>query len=307
MVEYFGADRPLNGITPADADNWAISMKQKYAEATIARTVKRARQFYKAARRAKLVTEDPFEDVKPGSMVNEEKLHYISVADTEKVIAACPDAEWRGIVALARYGGLRCPSDVLALTWGDVRWDEGKFRVKSPKTEKSANKGIRWVPIFPELKPHLEAMFDAAEPGTVHVINRTRNDGVNLRQQLERIIYRGTDLEQWPRLFQNMRASCETDLASKYGVYLATKWCGNSAGVANAHYLQVTDADFARANGSGQAAHKAAQQGAEWGVPERTNENEISDKRQGIPLISLPVHQSTNVHMPRQGLEPWTR
>jgi len=297
----------LSNITPADADAWVIALKRNYAEATIARTIKRGRQFYKAARRAKLVTEDPFEDVKPGSMVNEEKLHYVSATDAEKVLAACPDGEWRAIVALARYGGLRCPSELLALTWGDVRWAEGKFRVKSSKLEHTAGKGIRWVPLFPELRPHLEALFDAAEPGTVYVINKSRNGGVNLWTQLERINYRGTDLEQWPRLFQNLRASCETDLASKFGVYLATKWAGNSAGVANAHYLQVTDADFELANGSARTAHKAAQSGTEVSRPERTNESEIGIKRKAIPHMSTGGVHCPKVHMPRQGLEPWTR
>jgi integrase len=74
------------------------------------------------------------------------------------VIDACPDAEWRLIFALSRFGGLRCPSEHLALTWPDVDWERDRFRVDSSKT------GLRWVPIFPELRPYLEKKFSTWPP-----------------------------------------------------------------------------------------------------------------------------------------------
>jgi hypothetical protein len=82
------------------------------------------------------------------------------------------------LVALSRYGGLRCPSEHLALTWADVDWERQRFLVRSSKT------GERWVPLFPELLPHLEAAFDRAEPGAVYVIAQHRNTNMNLRTRL---------------------------------------------------------------------------------------------------------------------------
>jgi integrase len=99
----------------------------------------------------------------------------------ERLLAACPDGQWRLIVALSRYGGLRCPSETLALTWGDVDWDRGRIRVPSSKTERYKGKAFREIPLFPELRQHLEEAFDAAEPGTVHVITRYRDATGNLR------------------------------------------------------------------------------------------------------------------------------
>ena len=66
--------------------------------------------------------------------------------------------------------------------------DLGRFLVHSPKTEHHENRGERSVPIFRELRPYLEDVFEQAEPGTVYVINRYRNAKVNLRTQLLRII-----------------------------------------------------------------------------------------------------------------------
>ena len=53
------------------------------------------------------------------------------------MIAACPDAEWRLIVALARFGVGCCPSEHLALTWADVLWDLGKLRRGKPKDRRA--------------------------------------------------------------------------------------------------------------------------------------------------------------------------
>ena len=38
-------------------------------------------------------------------------------------------------MVLARYGGLRCPSEVLSLRWQDVDWEMQRVTAPSPKTE----------------------------------------------------------------------------------------------------------------------------------------------------------------------------
>ncbi len=107
--------------------------------------------------------------------MNTARAFYVTREATEKIIAACPDAEWRLIVALARYGGLRTPSETFALTWADVDWEHNRIRVPSPKTACHAGRESRMLPLFPELRPHLEAVFDEAEPGTIHVIDQASN------------------------------------------------------------------------------------------------------------------------------------
>jgi hypothetical protein len=58
-------------------------------------------------------------------------------------------------------------------------------------------------------------------------------------------------LKPWPRLFHNLRASRETELAKEYPIHVVTAWLGNTPRIAMKHYLQVTDADFERASQSG--------------------------------------------------------
>ena len=106
------------------------------------------------------------------------------------------------------------------------------------------------IPLFTELRPHLEAVFDEAEPGTVHVISRYRGKEVNLRTHLLRIIRRA-GLVPWPRVFHNMRASRQNELAADLPIHVACTWIGNTALIAGKHYLEVTDDYFDAALQSG--------------------------------------------------------
>jgi integrase len=285
LTHHFGDGQPLDRITPSDVDAFVAALRnKKYAPAYVARLVKYGKQFFHAARRAGLIARSPFDDVKAGAMTNPDRMYFLDREDADRIIDACPDAEWRLIVALARYGGLRCPSEVVALTWADIDWDRGRFLVKSPKTAHHADGGRRWVPLFPELRWHFEAAFEQAETGTAHVVKRTRCHDTNLRTTFERIVYRA-GLVPWPKPFQNMRASRETELTQAFPLHVVTAWIGNSARIAAKHYLQVTDADFERAaepkeseidsgrkpaGGGAQAAHKAAQSGAGLGSLDAT-------------------------------------
>lgn len=124
--------------------------------------------------------------------VNKSRDFYVTRELTQKVIDACPDAEWRLIVAFSRYGGLRCPSEYLSLRWGDVDWEQGRVRVTSPKTAHHPGGESRVVPLFPELRRCLEEVFEQAEAGTEYVITRYRDMNADLRIQLLRIIDRAT-------------------------------------------------------------------------------------------------------------------
>ncbi len=168
------------------------------------------------------------------------------------MLDACPDAEWRLIFGLARFGGLRCPSEHLALTWNCIDWAHGRIRVPSPKTEHHAGRTSRTIPLFPELLPLINEVWDnfGDEPGEF-VINRGRDSNLNLRTQLTRIIERA-GLEPWPKLFQNLRSTRETELAEEYPIHVVCDWLGNTKAIAAKHYLQVTDEHFRKATRSAQ-------------------------------------------------------
>ena len=221
----------------------------------------RAKQFFRAAARKELIAKSPFADMSGnGVKATTDRQVFVSREDAQRVLGACPNAQWRLLFALYRYAGLRCPSEPLSLRWNDIDWERGRMTVTSPKTAHHEGKGTRAVPIFPELLPYLEDAYELAEEGSEFVITRYRDRNANLRTQLERII-RKAGLEPWPKPFQNLHSTRETELAETYPIHVVCAWIGNSEAVAQKHYLQVTDEHFESAKG-GKAAHKQAQQGA---------------------------------------------
>ena len=75
-------------------------------------------------------------------------------------------------------------------------------------------------------------------------------------------IIRKAGLEPWPKLFHNLRASRETELAAEHPMHVVCEWIGNSPKVAKEHYLRVTDADFDKAIASAEGAQESAPESA---------------------------------------------
>ncbi len=246
LLDHFGPYKPIDKITALDAQAFLRFLKARYAPGTATQMVKHAKLFLQAAVDGELLARNPFEKVRGSASKSTARQHFITRDVAAQVIDACPDRQWRLIVALSRYGGLRCPSEHLVLKWSDVNWDKRKFRVDSPKT------GERWVPIFPELAPFLDEVWTwAQEQGhglDDYVITRYRGPDTNLRDFLDRIIVRA-GLTPWPKPFHNLRASRETELAAEFPIHVVCQWIGNSVTIAAKHYLQVTEGDFEKAAG----------------------------------------------------------
>jgi integrase len=300
LVAFFGVDKLIRDITEADAEEfYRWQLAEGLASNTVRRTSGRAKQFLRFAVRKRLIPSNPFADLKTTVGSNPERKFFVNAESAGKVLDACPDAEWRLIFALCRWGGLRCPSEVLALRWVDVDWERSRFTVRSRKTEHHEGKDRRIVPIFPELLTHLADAFDRAQPGQEFVVTRCRDDGVNLRTQLERILERA-GLVPWPKLFHNLRASRQTELAERYPIHVVCAWLGNSARIAGEHYLQVTETHYVQAAQipAQSAANKDCQ--PKTGLPARKEESPCC---QGL---ASKVNICQDLEMPLVGLEPTT-
>ncbi len=118
LIEVFGKDRPLDTITVGDAKDFHIKLKERYAPSTLARTLKWAKQFFQAAIDKELINRNPFAKIKAHATLDAEKIHFIPRDVAYKVIEACPDAEWRLLFALSRFGGLAPPSGTWLLHAG---------------------------------------------------------------------------------------------------------------------------------------------------------------------------------------------
>ncbi len=300
LVTYFENDTPLRDVTAGDAASFRRHLLRKgLSENTVRRRCGRAKQFFAVAVRQRLIVDNPFADVKTAMLANRDRFHFVTKEDAEKVLAACPCAQWRLLFALSRYGGLRCPSEHLSLRWGDVDWEHDRITVRSPKTEHHVGGESRIIPMFPELRTYLEECFDLAEPGTEFVITRYRNTNANLRTQLLRIIRRA-GVQPWAKLFQNLRSTRETELADDFPMHVVCQWIGNSQPIAAKHYLQVTDDHFSK------ALQKALQQPAV--LPRTGSQSDLPLSTQA-PVLQRDAADCEKVpegQAPRVGLEPTT-
>ncbi len=294
LVEFFGADKLLPEITPGDADRYKLHLVgKKLAPMTVRKRLQFATMIFRAAQRHRIISESPFVDVSiKASMPNRER--FITVEETQKLLDACPNADWRAIVALSRYGGLRCPSKVLSLRWQDINWAEERIVVSSPKTEHHPGKESRVIPLFPELKSVLGEVLEVAPDGAVYVVDermRKSSQGksgwrnCNLRTHFKRIIILA-GLKPWERLFHNLRSSRQTELAERFPSHVVCDWLGNSETIARKHYLQTTNDHFSQAlideeSGGAKSGAPAAQNAAQH---TRASKGTVSQKSEKEPL-----------------------
>lgn len=279
LISRFGADCRLGEITAFNAEEWRNWLTregnrrgckpketgQPMAEDTVRKHCSVASQFFEAAIEGGLLTKNPFAKIPKSSQGNVSRQFFVSQAVAEKCIEEAPSVDWRTIIALARYGGVRCPSEIAGLKWSDVNLPAGVMTIHSPKTAHHKSKGIRQTPIFPELRPYLDAAWDAAKDGAVYVVPSVKSGDKNLGTQFARMVKRA-GFVPWPRLFQNLRASRQTELLAEYPAKDVTTWLGNTQAVAIKHYAMAQDSVFERAakQGAGtrpaKAGHKMGQQ-----------------------------------------------
>ncbi len=246
LNEFFG-NKSLRDISHDDAAKFRRWLDAK----TLGENGKRvhiavAKMLFNAAKRRKLVNENPFEFQKATLVLDRSRDFFLTRANAMKIIDACPDNQWRLIFALWRFAALR-KMEIFQLRWENVLWDQGRMLVTIPKTRHHAGKESRFIPIG-EILPWLEKAFDEALEGTERVITRFTETNVNLAKPFEKII-EAAGLTIWPKLIQNLRGSCETDwLDGGNPAHVVARWVGHSVKVQNDNYAQVDDHHFEQFN-----------------------------------------------------------
>ena len=269
LYPAFGPNKAIRDITPGLAEEWRAwialegnrregrrkpaegeTVRKDLSDNTVRRRTGMAKQIFAFAVRHRWIQENPFAGLVCTVNANPDRMRFIDRATTIKAIESAPDANWRAIIALARFAGVRVPSEIARLTWQDIDFEAGRIRVHASKTEHHKGHGIRYCPLFPELRPYLEDLATIAKPGIETTLTTCVIPGchkaVNLRTRFEAIIRRA-GLEQWPKLFQNLRASRETELLSSFPAKDVCQWLGNSEPVAMKHYAMATESSFSRA------------------------------------------------------------
>lgn len=245
LLAYFG-DRGIFQVSPGDADEFAKWLPKlgrrpipgPLAPSTVKGRVEQAKLYFSVAVRKRWLSLNPFEDVKARATAPTDRLRYIDVATVQKLMDAA-DPEMRLIIAMARYLGLRTPSETWPLEWSWVNWDQGIIRVKDSKRARHPDKEWRFPPIFPEIQELLWEQYNSNRTDARFIFRPRGQTDTALRNKLERICLRAGVLP-WPKLWQNLRSTRETELVDQgVPIHVVCKWIGNSPEVAYRHYLQI--------------------------------------------------------------------
>jgi integrase len=271
LIEFFGDDKPLLQITTGDCDQFkAWLLTQDLAAATIAKRLSFARTFLHVARKHKLIDGNPFAEVKIPTANVRARQRFVGRDAVDRLLSMA-NPTWRTIIALSRFGGLRCPSEVLSLEWRHIDWERNRVTVPSPKTDRYDGKEFRVIPLFADLRLFLTEAFELATPGQTHVVGGnhlakangpTGWKNCNLRTTFEKLVVRA-GLEPWPRLFHNLRSSRETELLEEFPVHVVALWMGHDAKVSLKHYAQTTEGHFDKATGGAESGAPVAQNQAQ--------------------------------------------
>ncbi len=323
LLAFFKQDTPLRAITANEASEWRqwllsgdpVAGRKRLSEASARHHCGNAKGFFSEACRRGLIFRSPFEHLSSGSTPAKND-RYVTPEEADRIIENCPDMRFKLLFALARYAGLRTPSETHILTWSDVDWINRKLNVRSPKTEHHEGHERRWVPIMPKLMQLLEKSYDPSPESPDRIVT-LRPCGYQNRTMIAYI--KRAEVQPWKRLWQTLRSSCEKEWAMKFPQFAVSKWIGHSITVSGKHYanhvpeelMKEAAADPLPLGATGfEPRSKANQEGESVVQPavQHTAESTETDSEQKRKSPELPGFSGTlpSVQVGATGFEPAT-
>ena len=299
LNDYFGSIK-IDDITPNHAADWRASMMAEgLSEATTRLHCRNAKSVFAGAVDRELIARNPFSKLRSASVAaNRDKI--VTAHEADLVLQECHSIQWKLVFGLARFAGLRIPSESHLLTWDDVNWQRRTIAIGHIKTE------ARIVPIVPSLMQILQEAA-AIVPATERIVTLSASS-TNLHRGLKKIITR-TGLAPWDDLFQTLRRSAESDLAKFIPQHAVSKMIGHSILVSQRYYLQIDDDVLEAASRTDSvtilraAKSAAASNGTEEKRAELTSLPAVNDPCGADDgTIVIPVSC-----LPKRGCDKWDR
>lgn len=252
LKEYFGAGRPIGSISAGDAKEFRkwlgekgrIDPERGYSPGSISKRIKYARQIFELAIAKEWLDRNPFRGIRVKVPIDDSRRYFVSKELTAKVLEELSSDEDRLVFALGRFAGFRIGSEIRSLRWQDVNFETRLLRVGDKK-----RKRVRTCPIFVELSPFIDRLWESAEPGADFVCPRFRS---STDQAFKSRVFKALtrlSIEAWPDLFLNLRRSRATEVVEQFGIKAESEWIGHGVEVSLRHYQLIEQATIDRAVG----------------------------------------------------------
>jgi hypothetical protein len=131
LLEVGGRRTPITAITPADADHWRKAesetggRRKPPAAATVAKCVRVAKCIFRRARGRNASQSETSSTCAPGRG-QPKRAFDVRPQVAQRIIDQRPFPQWKAIIALSRFAGLRCPSELVEFSWGDIDWEQSR-------------------------------------------------------------------------------------------------------------------------------------------------------------------------------------
>ncbi len=160
FVEAMGlaADKPIQFITTGAITAWQNASADRASNRTALNKLKIVRTLFQSAWR-----EGHLPDGNPASKVEalkkeESTRRPFTLPELKRVLDACGDGPWRGMVLLGLYTGQRL-KDLASLTWRAVNMKENEINFITSKTGRAQS-----IPIASPLRAYLETLDAGDDP-----------------------------------------------------------------------------------------------------------------------------------------------
>ena len=225
FFRYFPQERSTATISQTDAETFVAALGKTLKPSTVSRMFRRFQEVLEFAKEKGFLQNNPFDFPVERIDTDEARLNYIAPETIRRVLNHCRNDHERLAIALGRFAGLRVPSELLGLRFGDF----GKEVIRIAEDTKT---GFREVPLLGEVREIFNRLS-----GTPDELVFRRSKGW-CRGFFVRAIERSGE-KQWTKLWTNLRSSCITDFFGMgYDEKTLDLIFGNTAAVRKKYYIQ---------------------------------------------------------------------
>ena len=181
FLDWLGDDRrrrPLESVTPQHVAEWRDSLRDGgRAGKSVVAYIKDLGSIYLSAMREGIVSFNPCGLVIASTDVHDSHSRKpFTLEEVGKLVAAAPSEQWRGLVLVASFTGLRL-GDAARLSWQSVDLEAKRITLVPSKTKKKKRE-VR-IPIHPDLLAYFMAAPVHDDSPTAHVFPALAKEAVN--------------------------------------------------------------------------------------------------------------------------------
>ncbi|MFC1783672.1 tyrosine-type recombinase/integrase [Planctomycetota bacterium] len=262
LVGYFGEHRRTDTVKKIDADMFRAALgegKLKHVNknthtnnlspATVDMHMRNARTMFEHAETWDFVLYNPFKTKKGQNhqkKIPPKAWHEVAADEFKKLMEkARPD--WRLLLALCRYAGLR-RAEALGLKWNNIDWENSRLRIIDDDDFQTKDKESRIVPIAPKLRAILSETIrkpgdfsNVIPSGSIKIQNITRDFTVLCQR---------AGVKRYHKPLHTLRKTCLTAWAREFPQHVVAAWAGHGNQETTAeYYLKVSEQEYRKAAG----------------------------------------------------------